>query len=281
MDRFVQTLASGWPNSECPKVFAEGLSDNPRQIKRTVNVFLMLWKLAERRKTKLQEAIKPIRLAKIVAIQAISPRLYDLLKVNPSQVRGLEEYYRSEFELPAKSRKAETESDKSKLELLPAIVPFVSIVGIRKVLMIHEKSVPDANFINLDPQEILLYFTLTKGVETPQSGRVRKAAEEIEDPSTLKDVGKWAITPDLHVMFNGKLINIDRLDPKEYQILRYFLEHPDQWVSREELGKAVWQEKWVSKYDWVLNQAILRLRKKIGSGRISTVRGIGYIFHSS
>ena len=77
MDKFVSGLTSDWPHEECPKIFAAGLGVNPRQIKRTVNVFLMLWKLAEKRKEKLQDVVKPIRLAKVVAIQAIYPELYD------------------------------------------------------------------------------------------------------------------------------------------------------------------------------------------------------------
>lgn len=96
----------------------------------------------------------------------------------------------------------------------------------------------------------------------------------------LASASKWKITPDLHVEYKGKIINEDKLDPKEFEILKYFLEHPDERVSRNEIGKAVWKEKWVDKYDWVLNQAILRLRKKIGRQRIKTVRGVGYIFHT-
>jgi hypothetical protein len=45
MGDFVHGLSTDWPHEECPKIFSVGLGDNPRQIKRTVNVFLMLWKL--------------------------------------------------------------------------------------------------------------------------------------------------------------------------------------------------------------------------------------------
>lgn len=100
--------------------------------------------------------------------------------------------------------------------------------------------------------------------------------------SSKKDTAasKWQITPDLHVSFKGKIISKEKLDPKEYQILEYFLEHPGERLERAEIGKAVWKDKWIDKYDWVLNQTILRLRKKIGRERIKTVRGIGYIFNA-
>jgi DNA-binding response OmpR family regulator len=89
----------------------------------------------------------------------------------------------------------------------------------------------------------------------------------------------WEITHDLKVIRKGEIINQKKLDPKEYEILCYLIEHAGQMVKRDELGKAVWKEKWVSKYDWVLNQTILRLRKKIGHQRIETIRGLGYKFH--
>lgn len=91
---------------------------------------------------------------------------------------------------------------------------------------------------------------------------------------------KWQITPDLHVRFKGKIITKEKLDPKEFQILKLFLERPGERLERAEIGKAVWKDKWIDKYGWVLNQTILRLRKKIGRERIKTVRGIGYIFNA-
>lgn len=95
MGGFVHGLSADWQDEECPKVFAVGLGDNPRQIKRTVNSFLMLSKLAERRG--IQYQVKPIRLAKVVAIQNVFPDLYNLLlKDSPRYLRELEEYYRAE-----------------------------------------------------------------------------------------------------------------------------------------------------------------------------------------
>ncbi len=97
MGDFVHGLSADWPHEDCPRIFAAGLGDNPRQIKRTVNTFLMLWKLAEKRKAKLQDRVKPIRLAKVVAIQTVYPDLYTLLlKDEPRYLRELEEYYRAE-----------------------------------------------------------------------------------------------------------------------------------------------------------------------------------------
>lgn len=180
MGEFVEGLTTDWPHEECPNVFAVGLGDNPRQIKRTVNVFLMLWNLAEKRKEKLQGQIKPIRLAKVVAIQSIHPELYDLLKETPRFLRELEEYYRQENQQSVErtDRKGlhdlvpvdETEQESiQKIEPPPALANFVSRPAIRQVLILHSPELPEANFAGLKPDELRLYFTLTRRAEAPQA----------------------------------------------------------------------------------------------------------------
>lgn len=193
MGDFVHGLSADWPDEECPKVFATGLGDNPRQIKRTVNTFLMLWKLAEKRKDKLQERVKPIRLAKVVAIQNIYPDLYNLLlKEEPRYLRELEEYYRSEH-LPADdpnesiynkrglivlgdeepnqvSRSKDVEPEQKRIDAPPALVPFLSRRGsaaVKRILTMHKSDLKEANFTGLAPAELRLYFTLTARAEVP------------------------------------------------------------------------------------------------------------------
>jgi len=191
MDDFVQGLSADWPQAECPNVFAVGLGDNPRQIKRTVNTFLMLWKLAERRKEKLQERVKPIRLAKVVAIQNVFPDLYNLLlKEEPRYLRELEDYYRSEVFVPYRDTKGkETDlGEVQKAEPPPALMPFLSRRGsaaVRRILTMHKLDVPDANFAGLPPDELRFYFTLTARAEAPVAA---PAVEErlIFEPQMLK-----------------------------------------------------------------------------------------------
>lgn len=177
MGDFVHGLSTEWPHEECPKIFAEGLGDNPRQIKRTVNTFLMLWKLADKRKAKLQERVKPIRLAKVVAIQNVYPDLYNLLlKEEPRYLAELERYYRSEtpekesvsiYEKrgirtvggsPSTSEKEQGETQiAEKYEPPPALVPFLSRRGsaaVNRILTIHKLEIEDANFVGLPPDEL-------------------------------------------------------------------------------------------------------------------------------
>jgi formylglycine-generating enzyme required for sulfatase activity len=194
MGSFVTDLSSEWPDNECPKVFTEGLGDNPRQIKRTVNTFLMLWKLADKRKAKLQERVKPIRLAKVVAIQTVYPDLYSLLlKDEPRYLRELEEYYRAESSEERKMEKGESGIEKAsvaaRLEPPPALVPFLSRRGasaVRRILTLHELEMKDANFVGLPPDELKLYFTLTARAEAPQAAPAVEAAQLVFEPQMIR-----------------------------------------------------------------------------------------------
>jgi two-component system OmpR family response regulator len=70
------------------------------------------------------------------------------------------------------------------------------------------------------------------------------------------------------------------LQPKEFQLLRYLLEHKGQVVSRTLLFEAVWDYHFDPKTN-VIDVHIAKLRKKLeamgGSELIHTVRGAGYV----
>jgi toxoflavin biosynthesis protein ToxD len=202
---FVVGLTAEWLHNECPRIFAEGLGDNPRQIKRTVNTFLMLWKLAQKRQAKLGDRIKPIRLAKVVVIQAIYPELYSLLKETPRYLRDLEEYYRSETQIADESFSEKiqmftgaelprTHDDVlPKVELPPALINFISRNTVRLILTLHAPDLPDANFVDLTPDELRTYFTLTRRVEAPQAEPVQSVLQVFEPQLIRIPAGKFLI----------------------------------------------------------------------------------------
>jgi DNA-binding response OmpR family regulator len=71
-----------------------------------------------------------------------------------------------------------------------------------------------------------------------------------------------------------------KLSAKEFQLLQTFLRHPEQVLSREQLLDRVWG------YDYdpgsnVVDVYVGYLRKKLGSDRIETLRGMGYRLCSS
>lgn len=191
MGKFVEGLSDEWPHEDCHKVFAVGLGDNPRSIKRTVNTFLMLLKLAEKREKKLKGQVKPIRLAKVVAIQAVHPDLYNLLlKEEPRYLRELDEYYQNDLNY-------EEEPDgqggtvTKRPDPPPTVVPFLSkrgIEAVRRILMMkHKPGTQDANFAGLPTDELKLYFTLTRSAESPQAmPPVSEAARLVFEPQMVR-----------------------------------------------------------------------------------------------
>lgn len=70
--------------------------------------------------------------------------------------------------------------------------------------------------------------------------------------------------------------NLD-LSRREFQLLRYLMEHPNQVVSRETLLERVWGYDFEGS-DQVVDNHIRKLRKHLGADAscIHTVIGMGY-----
>lgn len=69
---------------------------------------------------------------------------------------------------------------------------------------------------------------------------------------------------------------------KEFSLLEYFMRHPDQAVTREQILSNVWDFAFDS-FSNVVDVHITNLRKKLGDdgGKIlKTVRGVGYMMNS-
>jgi formylglycine-generating enzyme required for sulfatase activity len=166
MRDFVGHLVPHFPDPRCADVFALGLAPNPRQVKRTVNVFLLVWKLSRQ---KLPEAIQPVRLAKVVVIQHSHPDLYRLLREVPRYLRELEAYFRAEeertMERAAPVMEAEAEGERPEAPAVsPPLAPFTSRATLRRLLTLHPAEGPgseEANFIDLTPEELRAYIYLT------------------------------------------------------------------------------------------------------------------------
>lgn len=79
------------------------------------------------------------------------------------------------------------------------------------------------------------------------------------------------------VWFNETLI---KLTEKEYDLLHFFLRHPNQVVTRNMLAEEVWQAG-LGSFTNVIEVYVNYLRNKIfkvmGNKLIHTVRGVGYI----
>ncbi|WP_318502637.1 response regulator transcription factor [Bacillus sp. T3] len=76
---------------------------------------------------------------------------------------------------------------------------------------------------------------------------------------------------------------ITNLTPKEFDLLYYFIEHPRQVFSREQLLERVWGYQYYGD-ERTVDVHIKRLRSKIGTAKqpfLQTVWGVGYKFDES
>jgi DNA-binding response OmpR family regulator len=102
--------------------------------------------------------------------------------------------------------------------------------------------------------------------------RARLRAERAPEPTVLR-VGDCAL--DLRtrrVIVDGRAVE---LTAREFALAETFFRHPGQVLSREQLLSHVWG------YDYdpgsnVVDVYVRYLRRKLGGGRITTVRGMGY-----
>jgi DNA-binding response OmpR family regulator len=105
--------------------------------------------------------------------------------------------------------------------------------------------------------------------ETGPSRSVRKVADVEVDLDARKATAK------------GRVLE---LTTREFDLLAYFLTHPDRVHSREQLMQAVWGSRYFGTARTVDN-FVARLRAHIGDDpetprHLETVRGIGYRFNS-
>ena len=102
--------------------------------------------------------------------------------------------------------------------------------------------------------------------------RLRGDGNGVREQSQLR-VGEVAL--DLRTRWASVGGETVELSAREFELLRTFLQHPDQVLSREQLLARVWG------YDYdpgsnVVDVYVGYLRRKLGKERIVTVRGMGY-----
>lgn len=155
MRGFVNSLVPHFPDVRCSEVFTKGLPHSPRQVKRTINIFLLMWRLS---RLQLPESIEPVRLAKIVVIQQNCPTLYSLLREVPGLLRDLEIAYREAADATAEApRPAESTARPAP----PVVLPPGEEAALRRLANLFPLAEADVNFGELTPQEIRPYIYLT------------------------------------------------------------------------------------------------------------------------
>lgn len=94
---------------------------------------------------------------------------------------------------------------------------------------------------------------------------------------TVLQIGTLCMDTASHVVErNGRLID---LSPREYAILEYLMRHPNQVLSRTQIGEHVWNFDFYNESN-VVDVYIGYLRRKVDGpdepSLIHTVRGVGY-----
>jgi two-component system KDP operon response regulator KdpE len=126
---------------------------------------------------------------------------------------------------------------------------------------------------------------ITKPFSTPELlARIRAALRRVpasqSSPAKMR-IGRLTIDfVDRTVSTGDKPVH---LTPKELDLLRYFIQHPNQVISHRELLQAVWGPDYGSQVDY-LRVFIKNLRKKIevnpeSPEYISTEPWVGYRFN--
>jgi formylglycine-generating enzyme required for sulfatase activity len=171
----------------CDDVFTVGMAPNPRRVKRTVNIFLLLWRLS-RHLGDLRGRIKPVRLAKVVVIQLHHPDLFQRLPEAPHLLIDLEKRFREEKERYARQARqgsgASPEVEEtSEQEVTGPLAAFLHDRGLRDLLTLHDEGDPDANFADLTPPEVLEYVHLSRSAS--EAWATREAALWAFEPQSV------------------------------------------------------------------------------------------------
>jgi hypothetical protein len=188
MTDLVQGLNAGLPErSECERVFAYGQSPNPRKVKRTMNIFILLWTLSQRRE-ELRQKIRPIRLAKIVVVQNSYRALYKEVLAFPECLGELEAHFRR--------KKANAGASASTEDLREDLKPFANNKRLEELLTLHHWHIEHANFTTkgndyipvsgaeLKPYIDLTYSVSAERVYVPQEQKISlKVTSELEGKS--------------------------------------------------------------------------------------------------
>ena len=106
--------------------------------------------------------------------------------------------------------------------------------------------------------------------------RLRSDTTRVEEATQIR-IGDVAL--DLRTRWASVGEQTIELSAREFELLRTFLQHPNQVLSREQLLSRVWG------YDYdpgsnVVDVYVGYLRRKLGQRRVETVRGVGYRFRA-
>lgn len=103
--------------------------------------------------------------------------------------------------------------------------------------------------------------------------RLRRPPAPTVRNDTLGDDGLSIDPASREVLLGGQAV---ALTAKEFDLLEFLAGSPRQVFSRSQLLTSVWQSSPEWQNENTVTEHVHRLRQKVGSDRIATVRGVGY-----
>lgn len=148
------------------------------------------------------------------------------------------------------------------------------------ILMLTAKSEEEDHVKGLDVgADIYLSKPLSVPVLVSQTRALLRSTSRNETPPDVLRVHDLEIDRDRFLVFQereGEKVEM-HFPRKEFKLLYFFASHPGKVFSRQELLDEVWGRD-VYVVDRTVDVHVRKIREKIGSAYIETVKGVGYRF---
>ena len=179
---FVRMLMKEAAVPACEVLFSS-LAFSPRQIKRCINAFRLQWRIENERPN---VSCDPGLMAKVVAIQQLSPALYHVLQKDPEFFKAIESYFLNQNNEQSKAATpalARAQRDKM-LGPLSSLVTDVEN-ELRLLFTMFGEEIGTLKFSNLTTAELSAYV----GLQTVGGTQTVTSAPAVDQSVTVSEVG--------------------------------------------------------------------------------------------
>jgi len=146
------------------------------------------------------------------------------------------------------------------------------------IMMLTARTEEDDQVEGLDVgADIYLGKPVSVSVIVSQAQALLRSARRHEDPPDRIEVHDLRVDRDRYLVYQGTGEDETemRLPRKEFELLYFLASHPGKVFSRQDILDEVWGRD-VYVVDRTVDVHVRKIRKKIGSHYIETVKGVGY-----
>jgi len=146
------------------------------------------------------------------------------------------------------------------------------------IMMLTARTEEDDKVEGLDVgADIYLGKPVSVSVIVSQAKALLRSARRYEDPPDRIELHDLRIDRDRYLVYQDREDEEEemRLPRKEFELLYFLASHPGKVFSRQEILDEVWGRD-VYVVDRTVDVHVRKIRKKIGSDYIETVKGVGY-----